>query len=165
MLKISIDGIEYATNYENDSRTKQAGEGYITFLLIGYTFMIILFIPLLLDYIPLCCNCSDFVKCLNHIKKSKVVTLRAGVICMGITWIIASVDWISTEHCCNNWYKDIAMDTNNNIYSGADCDWYLSIYALLLAGCMSLVIAIYSFWCWDVKYFKAFRDEEYFRMV
>ena len=157
--------MEYTTDYENDLRTKQAGQGYITFLLIGYIFMIVLFIPLLLDYIPLCCDCFNSLKCLNHIKKSKIFTLRAGVICMGLTWIIASVDWTTTEHCCNNWYKDIVIDTNDNIYSSADCDWYISIYALLSAAFMSVVIAFYSIWCWDVKYFKTFSDEEYFRMV
>mmetsp|Transcript_7986 Transcript_7986/g.7202 ORF Transcript_7986/g.7202 Transcript_7986/m.7202 type:complete len:211 (-) Transcript_7986:170-802(-) len=155
-LHISIDGMEYEANYDNRPRTRQAGKGFITFLSIGFIFMVLLFIPPLLDYIPCCCNCF------NHIKRSKIFTLRAGVICMGFMWIIASVDWTSTEHCCKNWSEDIDID---NIYYGTDCDWYISIYALLSAAFMSLFIAFYSICIWDVDSFKSFNDEEYFHMV
>lgn len=156
-LQISIDGVKYIKNYENAPTTTAAGKGYLTFLLIGFIFMVLLFIPVLLDYIPCCCNCLSF-------KRSKIFTLRAGIICMTLTWFIASIDWTSTERCCKNWYQLIDIDTDN-IYQGADCDWWISIYSLLSAGFMSLLIAIYSIFIWDVKHFKQFNDEEYFRMV
>ena len=154
-VRVSIDGMEYRTNYDNAPRTREAGKGYLAFILIGYAFMALLFIPLLFDYIPCCCNCLSF-------KRSKIFTLRTGIICMTLTWFIASVDWVSTEHCCKNWYQDI--DTNN-IYDGTDCQWWISIYCLLLAAFISLFIAFYSIFVWDIQHFKEFNDEEYLRMV
>ena len=149
-LKISIDSVKYTSNYDDAPRSKQAGNAYIVCLLIGYLFMMMLFIPLLFEYI----------KCFNNlhtIRNSKLFALRSGPLFIGVIWIIGCIDWTSTEHCCKNWYSEIDIDINN----GTDCDWYISIFLLLIAAFISLSIAFYTNCIWDVKHFHQFYDENY----
>eukprot|EP01084_Bolivina_argentea_P157564 274552_1 len=157
-ITISIDSKQYVGKYSSDHSTIQAGVSYLTWISVGYVMTVFIFIPMILYYIP-CCIC---LRCLRWIKKWKICMLRLGTLFCAVVWIIAAIDWETTEDCCEYWQEDLNFP---NEYDGTDCVWYISIYATVTAAFMSLCISFYTICVWDITCFEEFNEDEYFHMV
>ena len=156
-LEVSINNnkyIKYYKNYPQKDITAQAGYAYVTCIIGGYLIIILVYIPFILECLPYC-------NCINSLKRSKIFLIRFGTFVCGLMWLVASIDWMSTEECCLYWYINI---NPMNDYNGLDCDYYLSIYLLLVACGMCFCITIYTLFIWDIEKFNEFNEEQYFHL-